>query len=146
MCPNSAAIMNPNASNTVPTSYSNAPIVITDTNPKASGALPISHGNAPVITTETNPGTTNVPCPHCSKLIPVAAIKSTIFITNASTNTILNSIRTIEQDLVKVILVLVWRSSLGSAGSKCHAGWACTRFLVLERNYAILRGGSSLSH
>ena len=122
MCSNSAAIMNPNASDTVPTSYSNALIVITDTNSKASGALPICHGNASVIT-ETKPGTTNVPCSHCSKLILVVAIKSAISITNASTNTISNSIRTIEQDLVKVILVLVWRSSLGSAGSKWHEGW-----------------------
>ena len=122
MCANSAAIMNPNASDTVPTSYSNAPIVITDTNPKASDALPISHSNASVITTEKNPGTTNVPCPHCSKPIPVVAIKSTVSIANASTNTISNSIRTIEQDLVKVILVLVWKSSLGSAGSKWHEG------------------------
>lgn len=102
MCSNSAAMVNPNASDTVPTSYGNASIVITDTNQKASGALPVSHGNAPVITTGTNPGTINVPCPHCSKPTPMVAIKSTISIANASTNTILNSIRTIEQDLVKI--------------------------------------------
>ena len=116
-CLNSAAMVNLNASDTVPTSSSNASIVITDTNQKASGALPISHGNALVITTGTNPGTINVPCPHCSKPIPVVAIKSTIFITNASTNTILNSIRTIEQDLVKMIFVLGMVSSIVMTGT-----------------------------